>query len=266
MNIIPLSACSVPPGSCPVVIGRRGENGVTQVTLDFSTWLSDFGPGAISLLVRRFGDSASYPVLLDVDGADAVWTVSATDTDSAGLGAAEYVYTVGQTVKKSAVFPIQVLADIGQPRTTPPDPYISWIEQLLQAAAEVLETQAAAEQAAADAEAAAGAAEAASEHYPQIVDDFWYVWDVRAERYVNSGVSAVGPVGPQGPPGIGSTFIFEQTTASAEWTVRHHLGRFPSVTVVDSAGSVVIGDVDYIDENTLVLSFVAPFSGSAYLN
>ena len=62
------------------------------------------------------------------------------------------------------------------------------------------------------------------------------------------------------------TYIHRQQTAAAVWTINHNLRCYPSVTVVDSADSKVTGDVDYIDENTLTVSFVAPFSGSAYLN
>lgn len=61
-------------------------------------------------------------------------------------------------------------------------------------------------------------------------------------------------------------FTYEQMTASAEWTVAHNLGRFPGVTVVDSSGNKVIGDVQYTSANSLVIRFSAPFSGTAYLN
>lgn len=40
----------------------------------------------------------------------------------------------------------------------------------------------------------------------------------------------------------------------------------PAVTVVDSAGTVVIGEVDYLDDNTVRLTFCAAFSGTAYFN
>ena len=35
---------------------------------------------------------------------------------------------------------------------------------------------------------------------------------------------------------------------------------------VDSAGTVVIGEVDYLDDNTVRLTFCAAFSGTAYFN
>lgn len=63
-----------------------------------------------------------------------------------------------------------------------------------------------------------------------------------------------------------SHFIFLQKTASAEWLIVHDLDKYPSVTVVDSAGSVVVGDIEYISKNTIKVTFGAPFSGKAYLN
>lgn len=62
------------------------------------------------------------------------------------------------------------------------------------------------------------------------------------------------------------TYIHRQYDAASVWRIEHNLHCYPSVTVVDSADSKVTGDVDYIDQDTLTVSFVAPFSGSAYLN
>lgn len=73
-----------------------------------------------------------------------------------------------------------------------------------------------------------------------------------------------GDVGPIGP--AGATFDFQQGVPSATWTVVHNLGGFPSVTVLDSTEREVIGDVTYIDGNSVRIDFSAPFSGSAHLN
>jgi hypothetical protein len=64
----------------------------------------------------------------------------------------------------------------------------------------------------------------------------------------------------------GSSFIFTQMAPVSLWTIAHNLGRFPSVTVVDSTEREVEGDVHYLDGNTIAVSFSAPFSGVAYLN
>lgn len=65
---------------------------------------------------------------------------------------------------------------------------------------------------------------------------------------------------------ITSTYIYEQGVAASTWEINHNMGKFPSVTVVDSAGSVVIGAIDYIDINNLKITFNSSFGGKAYLN
>ena len=65
---------------------------------------------------------------------------------------------------------------------------------------------------------------------------------------------------------ISLTYIHEQIMSSSEWVISHGLGRYPSVTVVDSAGSVVYGSIEYISKNEILIFFTAEFSGKAYLN
>ena len=61
-------------------------------------------------------------------------------------------------------------------------------------------------------------------------------------------------------------FTFTQGTPATTWTITHNLGKFPSVSVVDSADTQVYGDVEYIDDNSLRVTFSAAFGGKAYLN
>lgn len=61
-------------------------------------------------------------------------------------------------------------------------------------------------------------------------------------------------------------YKFTQGSASSEWDITHNLNKYPSVTVVDSGGSVVEGEIDYVDLNNLKVLFSAGFSGVAYLN
>lgn len=61
-------------------------------------------------------------------------------------------------------------------------------------------------------------------------------------------------------------FIFEQAVASNRWTVNHNLDKYPSVTVVDSAGTIIIGEVAYLSRNDLRITFQSAFSGKAYMN
>lgn len=62
----------------------------------------------------------------------------------------------------------------------------------------------------------------------------------------------------------GASYIHEQAVPSLVWHVVHNLGRLgPNVTVIDSAGERVFSGADYIDNNTLELTFGVPFGGIA---
>lgn len=61
-------------------------------------------------------------------------------------------------------------------------------------------------------------------------------------------------------------FVHTQLVPSNTWNIQHPLDKFPSVTVVDSAGTVVVGDVSFVDADNIVIRFNSPFSGKAYLN
>lgn len=61
-------------------------------------------------------------------------------------------------------------------------------------------------------------------------------------------------------------YVHTQSTPSATWLINHNLGRKPSVTIVDSSEKVVFGDITYVTDNQLTVSFSAAFGGKAYLN
>jgi hypothetical protein len=63
-----------------------------------------------------------------------------------------------------------------------------------------------------------------------------------------------------------STFIFTQLIPSAIWTINHNLAQYPSVTLVDLTGKIVMAQVQYISNNQIVVTFSQPFAGKAYLN
>lgn len=65
---------------------------------------------------------------------------------------------------------------------------------------------------------------------------------------------------------IGGVYTHTQSSPSTTWTIIHNLGYHPSVTVVDSADSAVVGDVTYVSENQLTVTFSVAFGGKAYLS
>jgi hypothetical protein len=83
-------------------------------------------------------------------------------------------------------------------------------------------------------------------------------------------VGVVGPQGPAGAPGVSgaaaASYVHDQTVPAATWVVEHDLGMYPNVTVVDSAGSLIEGDVTYDNNNQITLNFSGAFSGKAYIS
>lgn len=59
--------------------------------------------------------------------------------------------------------------------------------------------------------------------------------------------------------------VHTQGAASSSWAITHALGGRPSVTVVDSSGTVVYGEVVYNSDTSITVLFSSPFSGYAYL-
>lgn len=57
-----------------------------------------------------------------------------------------------------------------------------------------------------------------------------------------------------------------QGSASDSWTITHNLGFKPNVTVIDSAGNIVEGEIAYTNTNSLTVSFQSAFSGTAYIS
>lgn len=60
-------------------------------------------------------------------------------------------------------------------------------------------------------------------------------------------------------------YIHTQASPSNNWVITHPLGGHPSVTVVDSAGTAVFGEVKYDSTTQVTVLFTVPFSGLAYL-
>ena len=117
---------------------------------------------------------------------------------------------------------------------------------------------------------------------------------------INLEVLSEGPVGPQGPEGergpqgkgleyewqgakLGvrvegdpkfeyqdlterDTYVWGQSEPKSVWEIDHPMNKYPTVTVVDSAGSVVYGDIEYLSESSIKITFSSGFSGQVYLN
>jgi hypothetical protein len=64
----------------------------------------------------------------------------------------------------------------------------------------------------------------------------------------------------------GSSYIHDQSIASAVWTIVHNLAYRPAVFVIDSAGNEWHGVISHVDGNSLTITFTTAFGGTAYLS
>jgi len=83
-----------------------------------------------------------------------------------------------------------------------------------------------------------------------------------------------GPQGVQGAQGIQGiqgisreiAYRHSQGTADVTWRITHNLNFYPNVTTMDSTGAICEGEIVYTNPNYLEITFLAAFSGVAYLS
>ena len=66
--------------------------------------------------------------------------------------------------------------------------------------------------------------------------------------------------------GFDKNFVYTQAVPSSQWNINHTLNKFASVSVVDTAGTQVYGDVTYDSYSSITLNFSSAFAGKAFLN
>lgn len=96
----------------------------------------------------------------------------------------------------------------------------------------------------------------------------WSMVDANAPPATGGGGGTTDPAtGGTTAPRTGSAFRHVQVEPATVWTIRHNMGHYPNVVVVDTAGNRIYpGGENYPDNNTLVLGFGVPYSGTADLD
>lgn len=62
-------------------------------------------------------------------------------------------------------------------------------------------------------------------------------------------------------------YVHVQSSPAAIWSFTHNMGKKPSVTIIDSAGSIVLAKLTYVDNNNITIDFNgAATSGEAICN
>ena len=133
MNIIPVNVSDEKIQL--LEIGYQGENEVTEVDFDVTSWKNEFGSGTAVLYIKRKGDGEPYYVNIPIETEDtkeiAKWLVDDTDTAAKGRGSAQLRYYVSDVLKKTVVYPFKVAKSL-MPNSPAVEPYDDWLENIEQ--------------------------------------------------------------------------------------------------------------------------------------
>ena len=131
-----------------IPVGRQGENEAQRIIWPdiVTSWSKLYGDGVFSFAVKRNGDDTPYPAVVTTEGGSLVWAPTNADTANVGFGSCELVYTVGDVIAKSQTWRTEVYPSLtGEGETEPPEPYQSWVDEVIKAgvAAEAASSEAA---------------------------------------------------------------------------------------------------------------------------
>jgi hypothetical protein len=85
-----------------------------------------------------------------------------------------------------------------------------------------------------------------------------YEW----EFFVDQLFRLIGDAG--GDPGA-QRYEYVQAGTAAVWTINHGLGGFPTVVLIEDGGQQLLAELQYPDDQTVVVIHGQPYSGTAYL-
>ena len=113
-------------------LGRVGENNITEFVFDYTNWAEEYGAGTLSLVLKRQGDEEGYPKSMTTENNQSTWVIDQTDVANEGIGEAQLTYTVDSEIKKSVIYLTKTCPSI-EPVGPAPDPYQSWLDQMIEA-------------------------------------------------------------------------------------------------------------------------------------
>jgi hypothetical protein len=65
--------------------------------------------------------------------------------------------------------------------------------------------------------------------------------------------------------GGGISYTHHQSVPAATWVIDHHLGLIPNVVLLDDNGQMMMAEVQFPSDQTVLVVHSAPYSGTAYL-
>lgn len=112
-------------------LGRQGENEALQIVFDVSQLITDYGEGTAVLVAQRSQDVAPYTIVTTQSDKTVTWTISSTDTLYQGVGKANLMWNVNNTIAKTIDFDTYVFPSISG-IVTVPDALESWYNEMLE--------------------------------------------------------------------------------------------------------------------------------------
>lgn len=61
-------------------------------------------------------------------------------------------------------------------------------------------------------------------------------------------------------------FVMQQLAPALVWSVPHNLGKRVSVQITDNSFNQIIGEVRWVNNNEVEITFTAPYVGWVYCN
>jgi len=143
-------------------LGKQGENLATQIQFPYAEkWAELYGNGVFQLIFQRPTETDPYACVVTIDGENVCWDITNTEVAIPGTGRVELCYFVGSTLAISLSWITKSIASLTDVGDTPPEPWESWVEDVLQAGSEAQSSAEEARGYAEDAEGYASEAESA---------------------------------------------------------------------------------------------------------
>jgi hypothetical protein len=65
--------------------------------------------------------------------------------------------------------------------------------------------------------------------------------------------------------GGGLSYTHHQSVPAATWVIDHHMGLIPNVVLLDDSGQMMIAEIQFPSDQTILVLHSAPYTGTAYL-
>ena len=128
-----INLCALDTGS--LTLGYVGENDHTQIRINCASVFADYPSAVVSMTVKA-PSGVVYPREVETDGQIVIWTITDSDTASAGNGQIQLTFTEDGTIVKTVIAVTTVRASlVGD--NPPPDPITDWIDEAGEALAKL---------------------------------------------------------------------------------------------------------------------------------